>query len=104
MEFANSVTGGYTLPTIGASIQFLPAGFRGKPYRGSAATVYFVVEGSGRSLIGATSFAWGEHDVLVVPSWYPVAHESDSDTVLFSFSDHPAQKALGLWREEVPMI
>jgi gentisate 1,2-dioxygenase len=28
-----------------------------------------------------------------------VAHEADSEAVLFSFSDRPVQKALGLWRE-----
>jgi gentisate 1,2-dioxygenase len=104
MQFANSSTRGYTLPTIGAFAQFLPAGFRGKPYRGTDATVYCVAEGSGRSQIGGTPFEWRKHDVFVVPSWYPVSHESDSDAVLFSFSDRPAQKALGLWREEVPMI
>jgi gentisate 1,2-dioxygenase len=31
-----------------------------------------------------------------------VQHEADADSVLFSFSDRPAQKALGLWREQVP--
>jgi gentisate 1,2-dioxygenase len=34
-----------------------------------------------------------------VPSWYPVAHQATEDSILFSFSDRPAQKALGLWRE-----
>jgi gentisate 1,2-dioxygenase len=30
-----------------------------------------------------------------------VAHEALEDAVLFSYSDRPAQKALGLWREEI---
>ena len=30
-----------------------------------------------------------------------MSHEADEDAVLFSFSDRAAQKALGLWREEV---
>jgi gentisate 1,2-dioxygenase len=38
----------------------------------------------------------------VVPSWCEVSHHADNDAVLFSFSDRPVQKALGLWREEVP--
>jgi gentisate 1,2-dioxygenase len=104
MQFANSIAEGRTLPTIGAFMQFLPAGFRGKPYRGTDATVYCVVEGSGQSQIGGKSVAWRKHDVFIVPSWHPVSHDSDSDAVLFGFSDQPAQKALGLWREEVPMI
>jgi gentisate 1,2-dioxygenase len=39
----------------------------------------------------------------VAPSWYPVSHEADQEAVIFSFSDRPAQQALGLWREDVPL-
>jgi gentisate 1,2-dioxygenase len=39
----------------------------------------------------------------VVPSWCDVSHRADQDAVLFSFSDRPVQKALGLWREDAPV-
>jgi len=89
------------IPTIGAFLQLLPAGFRGTDYRGTDATVYCVTEGRGRSRVGGNTFEWGEHDIFVVPSWCFVSHEADNDAVLFSFSDRPAQQALKLWREEV---
>ncbi|MGH9145319.1 MAG: gentisate 1,2-dioxygenase [Vicinamibacterales bacterium] len=101
MQYVNPATGGYPLPTIGAFIQLLPAGFQGRSYRSTDATIYCVVEGRGRSQIGTSSFVWGPRDVFVVPSWHAVSHEAQSETVLFSFSDRPAQKSLGLWREEV---
>jgi len=101
MQYANPATGGYPMPTIGAFIQLLPSRFRGLPYRATDGTVYCVVEGRGRSRVGDESFAWEKHDVFVIPSWCRVAHEADEDSVLFSYSDRPAQKALGLWREEV---
>jgi gentisate 1,2-dioxygenase len=101
MQYVNPATGGYPLPTIGAFIQLLPAGFQGRSYRATDATVYCVAEGRGRSQIGTTSLVWGARDVFVVPSWHAVSHEAQNDAVLFSFSDRPAQKALGLWREEV---
>jgi gentisate 1,2-dioxygenase len=101
MQYVNPTTGGYPLPTIGAFIQLLPAGFHGRSYRSTDATIYCVVEGRGRSQIGASSFVWGPRDIFVVPSWQAVSHESQNEAVLFSFSDRPAQKALGLWREEV---
>ncbi len=82
----------------------LPAGLRGSKYRSTDATIFSVAEGRGCSHIGNRSFCWKEHDVFVVPSWYPVSHESETDSVLFSFSDRPLQKILGLWREEAPMI
>jgi gentisate 1,2-dioxygenase len=100
MQFANPVTGGYPMPTIGAFLQLVPKGFQGKPYRATDATVFNVIEGKGRSQVGKESFTWKERDIFVVPSWCPVSHEADVDSVLFSFSDRPAQKALGLWRED----
>jgi gentisate 1,2-dioxygenase len=87
------------MPTIGAFLQLLPSGFRGATYRSTDAAVYCVAEGSGKSNIGGTEFEWGKNDVFVVPSWCPVSHESHGEAVLFSFSDRPVQKALGLWRE-----
>jgi gentisate 1,2-dioxygenase len=102
MQYANPATGGYPMPTIGAFVQLLPARFRGRPARSTDGTVYCVVEGRGTSRVGDQSFAWEAHDVFVVPSWCPVAHDAAEDAVLFSYSDRPAQKSLGLWREEAP--
>jgi gentisate 1,2-dioxygenase len=62
--------------------------------------VYCAVEGSGRTRVGDKTFEWEAHDVFVVPSWCKVSHQATGDAVLFSFSDRPVQKALGLWREE----
>jgi gentisate 1,2-dioxygenase len=100
MQFVNPATGGYPMPTIGAFLQFLPGGFSGSACRGTDATVYYVIEGRGRSRIGETTLTWQARDIFVVPSWAPVSHEAQEDVVLFSFSDRPVQKALGLWREE----
>jgi gentisate 1,2-dioxygenase len=103
MRFVNPATGGSPLPTIATFIQLLPAGFRGKAYRSTDATVYCVVEGSGRSQVGKNSFDWKRHDIFVVPSWSPLSHEASEDAVLFSASDRPVQAMLGLWREQVPI-
>jgi gentisate 1,2-dioxygenase len=86
--------------TLGASLQSLPAGFDGAPYRSTDSTVYCVVEGQGTSRIGERSFEWTARDIFVVPSWCSVSHHATQESVLFSFSDRPAQKALGLWREQ----
>ena len=101
MQYANPATGGYPMPTIGAFIQLLPAGFGGAPYRATDGTVYCIVEGRGESRVGDSTFAWEPHDIFVVPSWCTVSHRAREDAVLFSFSDRPIQKAVGLWREEL---
>lgn len=104
LQYANPATGGYPMPTIGAFVQLLPGNFAGKPYRTTDGTVYCAVEGRGRTRIDGQVLEWQEQDVFVAPSWSRVQHEADADAVLFSFSDRPAQKALGLWREQVPCI
>ena len=98
MQFVNPASGASAIPTIGTFIQYLPKGFEGTAERVTDGTIYHVVEGRGRTIVGDKTFAWKPRDVFVVPSWLPVRHETDEDAVLFSFSDRPVQKALGLWR------
>ena len=104
LQYINPASGGYPMPTIGAFLQWLPAGFEGAPYRATDGTVYCVVEGRGRSMVGDETFDWSAHDVFVVPSWCTVSHHPASDATLFSYSDRPVQKALGLWREEAQAV
>jgi gentisate 1,2-dioxygenase len=100
MQFVNPATGGYPMPAIAAFLQLLPRGFAGRPCRGTDSTVFLAIEGRGRTRIGDTAIDWEAHDIFVAPSWSPVAHTAIEEAVLFSFSDRPVQKALGLWREE----
>lgn len=99
-QYLDPDTGASPMPTIAAFLQLLPAGFSGKPFRSTDASVFAVAEGRGQSRIGDQTFDWETHDVFVAPSWTPVAHSARGQAVLFSFSDRPAQQALGLWRED----
>ena len=102
LQYVNPATGGYPMPTIAAFLQLLPAGFESAPYRSTDATIFCVAEGHGTSRVGDAQFAWGPRDIFVAPSWQPVSHTPlGGEAVLFSFSDRPAQKALGLWREAI---
>ena len=101
MQYVNPATGGYPMPTIAAFLQLLPAGFETAEYRSTDATVFCVAEGRGTSRVGDQTLAWGPRDIFVAPSWQPVSHTPQGEAVLFSFSDRPAQKALGLWREQI---
>jgi gentisate 1,2-dioxygenase len=91
--------GASVTPTLGAFLQSLPAGFKGAPYRSTDSTVFCVAEGQGTSRIGERAFEWSARDIFVAPSWCSVSHQATEDSILFSFSDRPVQRALGLWRE-----
>ena len=100
LRYVNPATGDYAMPTMATFMQLLPAGFRGRTYRSTDATVFCAVEGHGTARIGEAQFPFGPHDIFVVPSWAPVQLASTDDAVLFSFSDRPVQAALNLLREE----
>ncbi len=99
VRYANPVTGGPVLPTMGACLAMLPKGFEGEPYRATDGTVFVCVEGEGTTTVDGKVLEWGKNDVFVVPSWKRYAHNAPKQSVLFSISDRPAQEALGIWRE-----
>jgi gentisate 1,2-dioxygenase len=100
LRYVNPATGASPMPTIGAFAQFLPAGFETQPYRATDSTVYVCLEGSGSAEIGGVSIDFALNDVFVVPSWHTLRLRGASDCILFSFSDRPMQRVLGLWREQ----
>jgi gentisate 1,2-dioxygenase len=100
VRYANPVTGGPVLQTMGAYLAMLPKGFKGESYRATDGTVFVCVEGKGTTEVDGTVLEWGKNDVFVVPSWKRYAHKAQDQSVLFSISDRPAQEALGIWRED----
>jgi gentisate 1,2-dioxygenase len=99
VHYANPVTGGPVLPTMGAWLAMFPKGFKGEPYRATDGTIFVCVEGQGTTTVGDKELHWGPNDVFVVPPWKHYSHKAAEQSVLFSISDRPAQKALGIWRE-----
>ena len=102
LEYVNPRTGGPVMPTLGCHIQWLPPGFATETHRHTSSVVYHVVEGEGYSVIGGQRFDWQAKDVFCVPSWAPHQHVNASGAapaILFSFTDAPVLRALGLYRE-----
>jgi gentisate 1,2-dioxygenase len=99
LRYANPANGGWAMPTMGAQLALLPAGFKGESYRATDGTIFVCIEGQGLTQIGDTNFEWSRGDIFVAPPWQHYAHTTDNESVLFSISDRPAQEALGIWRE-----
>ena len=106
LEYTNPLTGGPTLPTIGAWIQMLRPGEATKPHRHTAATAYHAVKGQGVTTVGRTDakdLDWGEKDCFFIPPWQWHQHANLSKSepaILFSLTDRPAVEGLGFYRVE----
>jgi gentisate 1,2-dioxygenase len=108
LEYANPLTGGPTMPTIGCWIQWLAPGETTKAHRHTSSTIYHVVEGQGVTTVGASKGAgdeltWGPHDCFFVPSWrwHHFKNTSKKEpAIIFSVTDRPVLESLGLFREE----
>ena len=102
LEYTNPWTGGPVLPTMACRIAGLAPGFTGSPRRQTASTIYHVVSGEGSTEVEGERLDWSEKDVFCVPGWSTYRHQvpSSRGAVLFSYSDEPVLRALGLYREE----
>jgi len=101
-EYTNPATGGPTMPTIACYIQMLRPGQQTRAHRHVCCTNYHVVEGSGCSIVGGEKLFWEDKDVFTVPTWTFHEHVNmgDRPAFLFSFTDAPLMKWLGLYREQ----
>jgi gentisate 1,2-dioxygenase len=92
------------LTTLGAEAHWLRPRETARAGRSTAGRVFHVIEGQGRSRIGETVLAWERGDTFVAPPWHRIEHDNAAaePACLFSFSDEPAVRALGLWHEEPP--
>lgn len=98
-------TGAPPLPTMGADAQWLRPGERARAGRSTVSRVFHVIEGRGASRIGDVELAWEPGDTFVAPPWHWIEHDNASTSepaCVFSFTDEPAVRALGLWQEEPP--
>lgn len=108
LEYANPLTGGPTMPTIGCRVQWLSPGEATRPRRHTSSAIYHVVQGQGVTTVGEKKGAgedltWGLRDCFFVPSrkWHQHRNTSKKEpAIVFSVTDRPALEGLGLYREE----
>ena len=103
LEYQNPKTDGPTMPTIQCALSLVRPGQETETHRHTSTVIYHVFRGSGSSFVGDERFDWEAGDSFVVPLWYPHRHlnrAASEDAILFSMSDAPVLKLLGLYREE----
>jgi gentisate 1,2-dioxygenase len=102
LEYRDPATNGPALQTMSAYMQLLRPGVETAAHRHSSSAVYHVVRGSGTSVIAGQRLDWTKGDTFALPTWAEHRHSNtgSQDAMLFSFSDEPTVKALGLLREQ----
>lgn len=101
VEYVDPVTGGSVMPAMSFRCQLLRRNEKTQRQRKMASTVYCVLEGNGSTEIAGQRFDWGPNDVFVVPNWAWHRHlPGNDDAILYSVTDEPVMKKLGLYRQE----
>lgn len=101
IRYVNPIDGGPVMPTVDCYAMRLEAGRSTTPWRSTASTICFVVEGSGTSCIGDQRISWSQNDVFTVPNWRWTVHATDTDAAyLIQASNTDMLRKLGLLREE----
>lgn len=101
MAYVNPVNSGPTLPTLSCCAQLLRPQEHTEAHRATSSTVYFVISGTGATVINGAIYRWGPGDVFVVPNWTWHEHlNGEGASYLFSITDEPVMKSLGMYREQ----
>jgi gentisate 1,2-dioxygenase len=103
LAYTHPQTGRSVLPTMACLIQMLRPAERTRAHRHTGSAVYYVVRGTGETIIDGCRFSWSRGDIIALPSWALHEHANLSpreDAILFSIQDRPVLEALGLYREE----
>ncbi|HWO42279.1 MAG TPA: cupin domain-containing protein [Candidatus Eisenbacteria bacterium] len=108
LEYANPITGGPTMPTIGCWIQMVSPAETTRPHRHTSSSIYHVVQGEGVTIVGdkrsgGQELRWTAKDCFFVPSskWHHFKNTSRTEpAIIFSVTDRPVLESLGLYREE----
>ncbi len=103
LEYTNPANGDSVTTTMSFNAQLLRPGEVTQAHRQACSTLYCCIKGKGRTTVGDKVMEWGPNDLFVIPNWAPHKHanaDAKEDAILYSVSDIPAMKHLGLYREE----
>jgi gentisate 1,2-dioxygenase len=102
LEYKSPFKDGPVLPTLSCYAQLLRAGEHTRAHRHTSSQVYYVLEGSGHSVIAGERFDWAKGDFFMIPpwAWHEHANTGAEEALFFSIGDRPIHDAFRLYREE----
>jgi gentisate 1,2-dioxygenase len=102
LEYVDPTTGDAVMPTMSFRSQMLRPGEHTRAHRKTASNIYCVLDGEGCTEVEGKRLEWKRNDVFTVPGWLWHEHRNTGreDAFLYSVTDEPAMRKLGLFREE----
>jgi gentisate 1,2-dioxygenase len=102
LEYRNPTNGGPAMTTMGMRLQQLRPGVHTRARRHTGSKLYYVVRGSGTTIVDGQPYEWNTGDFLAVKpwAWHEHLNRGTQEAVLFQVNDIPAMSALGYYFEE----
>ena len=102
IEYIDPTTGSPVMPAMSYRAQMLRPGEHTLSHRRMASTIYCVLDGEGYTDVEGQRFDWSRNDVFTIPGWRWHEHHNTgaSGAFLYSVTDEPAMRVLGLYRQE----
>ncbi|KAH8588838.1 RmlC-like cupin domain-containing protein [Bisporella sp. PMI_857] len=102
IEHYLKIDGSEVSKTLGGRAEKLALGRSSTPTLETASSVYHVVEGSGKTIVGEKMIEWEKGDTFCIPAWHKYQHFANvrETSYLYRFDDTPMLKALGFYRNE----
>lgn len=101
LEYVNPATGAPPVaPTMSMRLQLLEAGEETEAHKHNTVEAYYVMQGSGETVVGDETLEWDHKDVFMVPPMAEHHHvAADEETVLYAVTDEPVLRKFHLYRE-----
>lgn len=102
IETVNPVSGEPVFTTVSYRAQLLRPGEETLPFRHTASTIYFALEGSGHVEVDGERMEWEKNDFFVVPNhrWRRLVNDGKGDAILYSYTDQPLISKIGHYRAQ----
>lgn len=88
------------MPTIGIKVHRMGAAWQGRGYRHSASSIFVVLQGSGSSQVGASTFDWAFGDIIAAPMGVDLLHRAGEESVIVELTDEKLMRYCGYYRLE----
>lgn len=100
VEYVNPARGaGPLFPTFDARAQRVLDGEATDAHQHNATEVYYVIEGSGQTIVDGDSLDWDARDLFIIPPNDPHFHNPDTDATFLVLSDRAVLEAINFYHE-----